>query len=99
MAAGSAPKRTTRAKKTTRPAATPAAPAAVKKIQVVLLVDPDMIEALDAFKVANGLASRAEAGRVFLERGRASAERWGTVKSPDRTAYAPRAPRTGQRSA
>lgn len=96
MAAGSAPKRTTRAKKATHPAAAPTTPAP-KKIQVVLLVDPDMIEALDAFRAANGLASRAEAGRVFLERGRASAERWGTVKTPDR--QAPRAPRTGQRSA
>ena len=102
MAAGTAPKRTTRSKKSAGPQAPPAPAQDAKLVQIVAVVHPDMVAALDAFQVSQGLKSRSEAVRIFLDYGRTAAERWRGAAAPERKARPPaRAPRTGtaQRSA
>jgi hypothetical protein len=95
MAAGSTPKRTTRSKKVTGPTGPPAAAPEVKKVQIVAVVDPEMLASLDAFVKAQGLKSRSEAVRVFLDYGRTQAERWKGASAPTKRAAVPaRAPRT-----
>lgn len=102
MAAGSTPKKTTRPAKPAGPPTAPAttSPAKVKKIQVVAVVDPEMVAALDAFAEARGV-NRSEAVRQFLHYGRTAAERWQGASAPAKKTSVPaRAPRSGiQRSA
>jgi hypothetical protein len=96
MAAGTTPKRTTRgqAKKTAPQAAPAPSPTAPKKVQVVAVVDPEMVEALDAFADAHHLKSRSEAVRIFLGYGRTQAERYLASQTPSKASVPARAPRT-----
>lgn len=99
MAAGTAPKRTTRgATKKTAPRATPPVPSPAgadpKKVQIVAVVEPEMLAALDAFVTAHKLKSRSEAVRIFLNYGRTQAERYLASQTPSKSAVPARAPRT-----
>jgi len=96
MAAGTTPKRTTRgqAKKSAPQATPPPAGDGPKKIQIVAVVDPEMLAALDAFTKAHDLKSRAEAVRIFLGYGRTQAERYLASQTPSKSAVPARAPRT-----
>lgn len=105
MAAGTAPKKTSRTKATKGPAPS-IGPVPTgdgeKKIQVVAMVDPEMVAALDAFQRAHGLKSRSEAVRVFLGYGRTQAERYlasAATARPSVPARAPRSNATSKRSA